>query len=75
MNKYLLLVFSLLMIIPNIILAQMPANNEIEMADVMVANGKIYVVVGVLTIVFACIVTYLVMLDRKVSKLEKQIKK
>ena len=75
MNKYLLLVLSLLTTLPNIILAQMPTNSEIEMADSMVANGKIDVVVGVLTIVFVCIVTYLIMLDKKVSKLEKQIKK
>ena len=75
MNKYLLLVLSLLTALPNIILAQMPTNSEIEMADAMVANGKIYDVVGVLTIVFVCIVTYLIMLDKKVSKLEKQIKK
>jgi hypothetical protein len=68
-------VFALFTITPNIILAQMPANNDIEMADAMVANGKIYVVVGVLTIVFACIISYLIMIDRKISKLEKQIKK
>jgi hypothetical protein len=41
----------------------------------LVANGKIYVVVGVLLIVFVCIITYLIMIDRKVSKLEKQFKK
>ena len=75
MNKLLLLVYALFTIIPTITMAQVPANNEIEMADAMVANGKIYVVVGVLLIVFICIITYLIMIDRKVSKLEKQIKK
>ena len=75
MNKYLLFVLSLLTALPNIILGQIPTNSKIEMADAMVDNGKIYVVVGVLTIVFVCIFTYLLMLDKKVSKLEKQIKK
>ena len=42
------------------------------MADTMRANGKIYVVVAVLATVFVGIVVYLVMLDRKVTRLEKQ---
>ena len=44
----------------------------VEMADTMRANGKIYVVVAVLATVFVGIVVYLVMLDRKVTRLEKQ---
>ena len=44
----------------------------VEMADSMRANGKIYVVVAVLATVFVGIVVYLVMLDRKVTRLEKQ---
>ena len=43
-----------------------------EMADTMRANGKIYVVVAVMSIVFAGIVIYLIRLDRKISKLEKE---
>lgn len=42
-----------------------------EMADVMRSNGKIYVVVLVLATIFAGIIAYLVILDRKISKLEK----
>ena len=48
------------------------AAQEIEMADTMRANGKIYVVVAVLAAIFVGIVVYLVMLDRKISKLEKE---
>ena len=48
-------------------------SNTVEMADLMHANGKIYVVVTVLCIVFAGIVTFLIMIDRKVSRLEKKI--
>lgn len=43
-----------------------------EMADVMRSNGKIYVVVAVILTIFAGIVIYLVRLDRKITKLEKQ---
>ena len=42
-----------------------------EMADTMRSNGKIYVVVLVLATIFAGIITYLVRLDRKISKFEK----
>ncbi|SCB87638.1 CcmD family protein [Chitinophaga costaii] len=36
------------------------------------SNGKIYVVVGVLVIIFLGIVLFLVRLDRKISKLEQR---
>jgi hypothetical protein len=41
------------------------------MADAMRDNGKIYVVVAVIVTIFAGIILYLVRLDRKISKLEK----
>lgn len=44
---------------------------EVEMADIMHQNGKIYVVVAVILTIFAGIIIYLVRLDRKISKLEK----
>lgn len=46
-------------------------NEQPEMADTMRAEGKIYVVVLVLATIFAGIVAYLVYLDRKINKLEK----
>lgn len=42
-----------------------------EMADMMKANGKIYVVIAVMLTILAGLVLYLVRLDRKISKLEK----
>ncbi|MCD6064696.1 MAG: CcmD family protein [Flavipsychrobacter sp.] len=42
-----------------------------EMADAMRSNGKIYVVVLVLATIFAGIIAYLVRLDRKITKIEK----
>jgi CcmD family protein len=49
--------------------------NEIEMADKLYADGRIYVVVAVVATIFAGIIVYLINLDSKISKLEKQIKK
>ncbi|GAB2626861.1 hypothetical protein GCM10026987_25160 [Belliella aquatica] len=49
-------------------------NSKIEMADVMRSEGKIYVLVGVIGIVFAGILVYIINTDRKVSSLEKLLK-
>jgi heme/copper-type cytochrome/quinol oxidase subunit 2 len=42
-----------------------------EMADIMRSNGKIYVVVAVLMIILAGLFVYLIGLDRKLNRLEK----
>jgi hypothetical protein len=44
---------------------------ETEMADVMKKNGKIYVVIAVMLTILAGLILYLIRLDRKISKLEK----
>ncbi len=44
-----------------------------EMADVMRSEGKIYVVVAGLVIVVAGFLAYLFFLDRKISRLEKEV--
>lgn len=49
------------------------AFSQIEMADTMRSNGKIYVVVAVALIVFAVITVYLILIDRKVTRLEKRM--
>jgi CcmD family protein len=49
------------------------SNQKVEMADQMRANGKIYVVVGVIFIIFIGITFYLVRIDRKIATLEKEI--
>ncbi len=43
------------------------------MADQLRADGKIWVVVLVIAIVFAGIVAYLIRLDRQLSKVEKEV--
>lgn len=44
---------------------------DVKMADVMKENGKIYVVIAVMLTILAGLVLYLIRLDRKISKLEK----
>ncbi len=46
----------------------------VEMADLLHQNGKIYVVVGVIAIIFIGIVVYLIALDRRLTKIEKEEK-
>ena len=45
------------------------------MADQLRADGKIWVVVLVIAVVFAGIVAYLIRLDRQLSKVEKAVKR
>lgn len=51
--------------------AQAPEN--VEMADQFRADGKIYVVVAVLSVILLGIVIFLFAIDRKLSRLEKQV--
>ncbi|MGR3808917.1 CcmD family protein [Jiulongibacter sp. NS-SX5] len=55
----------------NIILALL-AQSEVEMADGLRQDGKFWVVVSVISVVTLGILIYLFLLDRRVSKLEKE---
>jgi K+-transporting ATPase A subunit len=66
MKKFLYLF--LLMAISTVVNAQ-----DAAMADVMRSNGKIYVVVGIILIILIGLITYLFMLDRKITKLENKL--
>lgn len=46
---------------------------EVEMADTMRSEGKIYVVVTILLLILVGLIGYLFQLDRKVSRLEKKL--
>lgn len=48
--------------------------SEPQMADGLRAEGKIYVVIAVMTTVFICVVAYLTIIDRKVKKLEDEFR-
>ena len=49
------------------------AQQTVEMADKLRADGKIWVVVAVIATVFFGIIVYLVSLDRKIGKLEREV--
>lgn len=49
------------------------SNTSIEMADTMRSNGKIYVVVAVVMVIFAGLIFYMIQTDRKITKLEKEV--
>lgn len=51
--------------------AQEAYANE-SMASLMRSNGKIYVVVAVVLTILFGLIAYLIRLDRKISKLEKE---
>ena len=63
--------------ISNLILALLFAtpvySQEVEMADGMRADGKIYVVVAILLVILIGLITYLFMIDRKATRLEKKL--
>jgi CcmD family protein len=44
---------------------------SVEMADVMRSNGKIYVVVAVIAVIFIGLAIYLFRIDQRVKKLEE----
>lgn len=46
----------------------------VEMADTFRQEGKIYVVVAIVMMVLAGLIAYLFVLDRKLSKMEAEIK-
>ncbi len=57
------------------LLISLAANaQEVEMATGLRASGKIYVVVAVLATIFTGIVVYLISLDRRIKRLEKENK-
>jgi hypothetical protein len=53
-------------------MAQESAGKEVEMADQMRSNGRIYVVIAVMLTILAGLILYVVRLDKKISKREKQ---
>lgn len=48
------------------------ADGPVAMADTMRSEGKIYVVVAVIVTIFIGLIIYLISLDKKISKMEKE---
>lgn len=59
----------------SVLLANRAAAQEIQMADTMRSEGKIYVVIAVAFISLTVMAIYLFRIDRKVTKLEKEKRK
>jgi CcmD family protein len=55
--------------------ALLSAQEQVPMADTMRSEGKIYVVVAIVLVILLGIGAYLFMMDRKVTRLEKEINK
>lgn len=70
MKKYILSLLSL--IYATITYAESTADTE-GMANVLRSSGKIYVVISVIVTIFAGIIFFLVLTDKKISKLEKDV--
>ena len=45
---------------------------KVDMADTMRSNGRIYVVVAVVLLILVGLILYVVRLDRKITRLEKE---
>lgn len=61
----------LVLISLNLAAQQTMQDEPVQMADGLRSNGKIYVVVAVVVTILAGVVAYLVSIDRKISKMEK----
>ena len=70
--KYIFLFLGLLY--TNTLLAQEQARPQVEMAEVLHQNGKIYLVVLVLLTIFAGVLFILIRIERKLNHLEKERK-
>ncbi len=65
---------SLFLILMMSVVAFAQNTQNVEMADALRSSGKIYVVVAVITVIFLGIATYLIYMDKRISKLEKEQK-
>lgn len=70
MNRKYLLSVILVFISHGLVMAQ-----DVEMADAMRANGKIYVVAAVAAIAMSVILIYTISIDRRLAQLEKEKEK
>ena len=56
------------------VFAKAQSEAQPEMADAFRADGKIYVVITVIGMIFLALVVFLVILERKLKKLENKLK-
>lgn len=70
MRKTIITFFFLIVNLGHHLVIASPAENP-EMADTLMRSGKIYVVLGVLLIIFTGIIIFLITLEKRIKKLEK----
>ena len=54
------------------VIAQAQDKKPVEMADMMRSNGRIYVVVAVVLTILIGLILYVVRIEKKIHKLEKE---
>ena len=64
------LIFTLMMLFTTVSL--FAQNNDIEMADALRSNGKIYIIVISIVIILVGLLIYLFTLDKRLKMLEKK---
>jgi hypothetical protein len=69
MKKIAKILLGLLLLINPTLFAQ-----DAQMADTMRSEGKIYVVVAIILVILFGLIAYLILTDRKISKLENRLK-
>ena len=69
MKKTAKILLGLLLIINPTLFAQ-----DAQMADTMRSQGKIYVVVAIILVIFLGLIAFLLYTDRKISRLENRLK-
>jgi CcmD family protein len=73
-NRFSLIVFRFVLAVMALMTSSIGfAQEKVEMADTMRSNGKIYVVVAVCLIILIGLFLYVMSVDRKLRKLEKEV--
>lgn len=70
MKKFVKMILPLILVL----VTNLAGAQQVEMADGLRAEGKIYVIVIIILIVLAGLIAYLFLLDRKLNKMEKLLR-
>jgi len=72
MNKRNSLFAFITLILLSVITYAQADGDKADMADTMRSNGRIFVVVAVVVVILIGLILYLVRLDRKITKMERE---
>ncbi|HYM94884.1 MAG TPA: CcmD family protein [Chitinophagaceae bacterium] len=72
MKKLNKIIGSVVLMLVSAVACSQQGEQKVQMADTMRSNGRIYVVVAVMLTILIGLVLYLIRLDRKISKMEKE---